>query len=125
MKNVKILAALALAVMLAACASSHGIYNPHDAMPFTAQQLPMDQLEVLIVRGGAEHNWTMEHMGPGHLQATHTQLGYGAVVDITFDPQMWRIQYKSSTDRNHTNQYNLWLRNLELDIRRELGRPSK
>lgn len=127
----KTLRLLPLTLLFAACAyREQPIYNPADPIPPAAQGLPLTRIEAMIAQAGVPHGWTMRHIGPGHIEASHTQDKFAAVADITFDATSWRIEYQSSTglraeDGHIHSHYNVWIRNLEHDIQTQLSAASR
>lgn len=76
--------------------------------------------------------WEAREVGPGHIQAKHTKTSkkdsYTAVVDVKYDAKTIRISYKDSQNLNYEAKdntihgtYNKWVRNIEKDIRVNLG----
>jgi hypothetical protein len=119
-----------LAMFVAAC-SNQPIYNVEDrAIPATAQQLPLDRIETIIVEAGQSRGWKFNRQGPGHLVASQVQPKFSATVDITFDQRSYRIVYRSSTgfrerpDGTIHEHYNFWIRNLQNDIDTRLANAS-
>ena len=79
-----------------------------------------------------DKGWDTREIGPGHLQGKHSKTGKGrthvAVVDVRFDSKSVRIGYKDSQELNYDKEsnsihktYNGWVRNLERNIRANLG----
>ncbi len=79
-----------------------------------------------------DKGWDTREIGPGHLQGKHAKTGKGrthvAVVDVRFDSKSVRIGYKDSQELNYDKEsssihktYNGWVRNLERNIRANLG----
>jgi hypothetical protein len=76
--------------------------------------------------------WEMREVGAGHIQGKHTKTSkkdsYTAVVDVKFDAKTIRISYKDSQNLNYDAKdntihgtYNKWVKNIEKDIRGNLG----
>jgi hypothetical protein len=80
-----------------------------------------------------DKGWETHEIGPGHFQAKHTKSGgkgrmHVAVLDVRFNTQSVRIGYKDSQELNYDKAagvihktYNNWVRNLERNIRANLG----
>jgi hypothetical protein len=80
-----------------------------------------------------DKGWETREIGPGHFQARHTKSGgkgrmHVAVLDVRFDSKSVRIGYKDSQELNYDKAagvihktYNNWVRNLERNIRANLG----
>ena len=124
MKSVVVLLAV---LMLAGCAyKQQPIYNPVQPVPLSAQSLPLERIEALIIAGAQMRAWRAERIGPGHLRAAQVADKFSATVDITFDQRQFRITYRSSSgllanDGVIHAHYNFWMRNLEADIRNKLA----
>ena len=79
-----------------------------------------------------DKDWEVREIGPGHLQGKHSKSGgdktHVAVVDVRFDAKSVRIGYKDSQELNYNKEsgvihktYNGWIKNLEKNIRANLG----
>jgi len=80
-----------------------------------------------------DKDWEVREIGPGHVQGKHTKSGgkdklHVAVLDVRFDSKSVRISYKDSQELNYDKEsgvihktYNNWVRNLEKNIRANLG----
>jgi hypothetical protein len=123
----KKIAVVLLALVVGACAYKHEpIYNVDDPVPPSAQALPADKIGKAITESAQVLRWTVENAGPGHLVATQSQPKMSATVDIYYTQTSWRIVYKTSTglraeDGHIHDHYNLWIRNLEQEIKVHLN----
>ena len=126
----KRIALVCLSLILGACAHRHEpVYNVDDPMPASAQSLPQEKIETLIVEAGQTRGWTFQHVASGHLIATQIGEKVSATVDIYFDQKSWRIAYQSSSGMRAENgtihdHYNFWIRNLEHDISTRLSNAA-
>lgn len=79
-----------------------------------------------------DRGWESRELGPGHIQAKHTKqdsdMGYTAVIEIKYDTKTVRIGYSNSENLNYEKSdntihgtYNNWVKNIERDIRSNLG----
>lgn len=79
-----------------------------------------------------DKGWEAREIGSGHMQGKHTKSGkhgsYTAVVDVRYDTKTVRIGYKDSQNLNYDKgdntihgTYNKWVKNLERNIRVNLG----
>ena len=124
MKRLFILLTLCL---LGACAyKQQPIYNPVQPVPLSAQSLPLDRIEALVIAGAQMRAWRVERVAPGQLRAMQVADKFSATVDITFDQRQFRITYRDSSGLLANNgaihsHYNFWIRNLEADIRNKLS----
>jgi hypothetical protein len=90
-------------------------------MPASAQSLPLDKIETLIVDAGQTRGWQFQRVAAGHLVANQKQEKLAATVDIYFNQKSWQIVYQDSVGMRAMNgtihdHYNFWIRNLEHDI---------
>jgi len=100
----------------------------------SGKELMLDQVTKAIVLAGMGLKWQMDVVTPGHIVGTLHLRSHSAVVDITYDPKAYSIQYKSSTgllygEPNQVNgpetreihkNYNGWIENLDNAIRTQL-----
>ncbi len=123
----KRLALIILALALSGCAyKQRPVYNVQDPLPFSAQSLPLERIEALIIAGAEKRAWRVRREALGHLVAIQRNAKQSAEVDIQFDRQQLRITYRNSTGMLANeglihSHYNLWVRNLEADIRARLS----
>ena len=123
--------AIALTIMLVGCATE--IVNVKDApvRTLSGKELTIDQTTKAIVLAGMGLKWEMDVAAPGHIIGTLNIRSHQAVVDITYNTQVYSITYKSSknlltVDVNtgepvgiHPN-YNGWIENLNNAIRTQV-----
>ncbi|MDP1947883.1 MAG: hypothetical protein Q8L77_10330 [Nitrospirota bacterium] len=98
------------------------------------KELPLDQITRAIVLAGMGLKWQMDLVTPGHIVGTLNIRSHQAVVDVTYNPSAYSIQYKRSkgllygepsqmdgpeTREIHKN-YNGWIENLDNAIRTQL-----
>jgi hypothetical protein len=129
MVNLKAVAVVAVAVLMAACAANRTapIRNVSDSpvVGVSGQTLTLPDIERAIRRAGAQLGWTMKTVNPGLIEATLVLRTHSATVDIPFSQKSYSIQYKTSTnlqaDGNVIHQnYNGWIDNLDKGIRVQL-----
>ena len=125
-----ILPFIALLAMPAQAASTAPMYKP-EPIQVPAGKGP-EAVKKAVRKAFFDKNWEAREIGPGHLQGKHTKSGKGklhvAVVDVRFDAKSVRISYKDSQELNYNKEsgvihktYNNWIRNLEKNIRANLG----
>ena len=90
-------------------------------------QHTMTEVKNAIIRGGYDRGWQMSDVAPGHLVATLNIRSHQAIVDITYTPENYSINYKDSTNLKHKgnmihSNYNAWIKNLANSINLELSR---
>ena len=98
-------------------------------MPISAQKLPLDKIETVIIQAGQSRNWKFQRSAPGHLIATQVDPKFSATVDVYFTQQNYRIIHNSTIGLKEQNgtvhsHYNFWVRNLEHDIETYLGNAA-
>ena len=125
-----ILPFIALLAMPAQAASTAPMYKPEPIL-VPADKGP-EAVKKAVRKAFFDKNWEAREIGPGHLQGKHTKSGkdkmHVAVVDVRFDAKSVRISYKDSQELNYNKEsgvihktYNNWIRNLEKNIRANLG----
>src|SRR6476646_7683183 len=124
---------IAVLVMVSAFGCAVDIMNVKDApvKTLSGQELTLAQTTKAIVLAGMGLKWQMEVAQPGHIIGTLDLRSHQAVVDITYNTQVYSITYKSSknlltVDVNtgepvgiHPN-YNGWIENLNNAIRTQV-----
>lgn len=125
-RNLILLAALSVILMLTACRTAP-VYNVHDAVvPNAETQLSMDEIAKAIITAGNGLGWQMQVAEPGLIVATLNIRSHQAVVNITYSPKDYNIDYKSSYNlkydgtKIHSN-YNGWVQNLSKAISNNLA----
>lgn len=122
---------VALLAMPAYAANTAPIYTPEPI------QVPAgkgtEDVKKAVRKALFDKDWEIREIGPGHLQGKHTKSGgkgklHVAVLDVRFDSKSVRIGYKDSQELNYDKEsgvihktYNNWVRNLEKNIRANLG----
>ena len=120
---------ISVLVMVSAFGCAVDIMNIKDApvKTLSGQELTLDQTTKAIVLAGMGLKWQMEVAKPGHIVGTLDLRSHQAVVDITYNTQVYSITYKSSKNLLtvddtgkpvgiHPN-YNGWIQNLDNAIR--------
>ncbi|CCO23431.1 hypothetical protein [Maridesulfovibrio hydrothermalis] len=129
MKNLRIVALvlIACAVFLGGCRTAR-IQNVELAPIISSgqHQKTMEDVKKAIISAGYGLGWQMSDIAPGHLVATLNIRSHQAVVDITYTPETYSINYKDSTNLKYNGEtihsnYNKWIKNLTNAINRELG----
>lgn len=113
-------------LMASGCGQHKAILQVNDS-PITARKadVTLEEIERAIIAAGAELDWKMKSVSPGHLEATVDVRHHRAVVDITFDTKTFDILYKDSVALDYDGQrihrnYNRWIANLDKKIRQRL-----
>jgi len=130
---IRLFAVLPLVALLATPAQAAGtapIYAPEPIQ--IAAGKSTEAVRKAIRKAMFDKEWEIREIGPGHLQGKHTKSGkdktHVAVIDVRFDTKNVRIGYKDSQELNYDKAagvihktYNGWVRNLEKNIRANLG----
>lgn len=115
-----------LALMLGAC-TVRPVYNTEPRpIPVSAQTLPLETIERVIIEAGSQRGWRFTRAAPGHLLATYARNEWSATANVFFDQRTYRITYKESTNLgadgvNIHQNYNRWVNNLDADIEARLS----
>lgn len=127
MKNILVLAFVA--GVLVGCANQPIYDVQNHPIPATAQKMPLERIETVIIQAGQSRNWKFQRAGTGHLVGVQTDPKFSATVDVYFDQNSYRIIKKSTTGMKEKDgtvhpHYNFWVRNLEHDIETYLVNAS-
>lgn len=125
----RIIAALSLLVLMgvAQARMTVPLVEPERvALASGTATLPPDAMKQSIIRGGAQHGWTVTADVPGKLTLKYNkQDKHEVVVDVSYDGQGFQIRYVSSTNmkfevvdgvRKIHPFYNNWITNLSRAI---------
>jgi len=99
-----------------------GLLRP---VPTIAQTLDREEIGRVIQRAAVRRGWLVEPMGDNKVRITLNVRKHQAIADITYSSKTFKTTYVKSTNLNydgksiHTN-YNRWVKNLEMDIEKEL-----
>ena len=122
---------VALLAMPAYAANTAPIYTPEPIQVPSGKST--EDVKKAVRKALFDKDWEIREIGPGHLQGKHTKSGgkgklHVAVLDVRFDSKSVRIGYKDSQELNYDKEsgvihktYNNWVRNLEKNIRANLG----
>ncbi|WP_039017692.1 hypothetical protein [Halocynthiibacter namhaensis] len=120
-------ASILLSLSLAAPVQADTVKNVenHPISAFS-HNLPTRGIARAIVRAGTKRGWIMQAVNNNTVRARLEVRAHTAIVDITFDRQVYNITYVGSQNLNYRNgrihrNYNRWVRNLENDIAVELS----
>ncbi|HJX18833.1 MAG TPA: hypothetical protein VJ437_11680 [Acidiferrobacterales bacterium] len=122
---------VALLAMPAHAANTAPIYTPEPIQVPSGKNA--EAVKNAVRKALFDRGWEVREIGAGHLQGKHTKSGgkgkmHVAVLDVRFDSKSVRIGYKDSQELNYDKEsgvihktYNNWVRNLERNIRANLG----
>ena len=88
---------------------------------------PAEQVKRAVRKAMYLKDWQIREVGPGQLQGQFKKgEKYAIVVDVKYDAKTVSIGYKDSSGLNYGDgsihkTYNGWVRNLEKNIRANLG----
>ncbi len=108
-------------------ARTHPIENVESAP--IPQGIDPGKIENAIVMGGKQRGWLSKKVTDRHLEATINVRKHSATVDIKWTDAGYSITYKDSQNlkykdgKIHSN-YNIWVRNLNLDIQKSLTQTT-
>jgi hypothetical protein len=122
---------VALSLLLTACFGRiQPVYNANQVpVPVALQDSSASKIGTIIQTAAIERGWQVQEETPGKIKATLRNRTHQAVVSITYNNKSYSIDYVSSQDllyeggKIHRN-YNRWVRNLEVDINKDLNRAA-
>jgi hypothetical protein len=125
-KTAKLLLGLVVVSVLAACMRTAPIYSVSDTPVVANKPDPtMDDVRKAIIRAGASLGWQMAESKPGLIVGTLNLREHQAVVDVSYTPKTYSINYNNSANLDYDGQtihknYNGWIMNLDRAIRAQL-----
>ncbi|MDD1791865.1 hypothetical protein L4D06_04790 [Enterovibrio makurazakiensis] len=120
----KCLVLLAVVVGLVGCGRVQPIKNV-ESVP-VAFNVPVLSVKQAIMESGADRGWIMTETAPGVIRGELFVRSHRAVIDVTYSDKSYSIDYvdsenlKYSDGKIHRN-YNRWINNLDVDIRKHLA----
>ncbi|MFL7010687.1 hypothetical protein [Enterovibrio norvegicus] len=127
MKIQKYLVLLTLSVLLVGCGRVQPIRNVENAP--IAHNLPAATVKQAILQSGSNRGWVMTEIEPGVIRGELFVRSHSAVIDVKYSDKVYSIHYvdsdnlKYSDGKIHRN-YNRWINNLDVDIRKKLSMLS-
>lgn len=123
----RLAAAIAVSLLVAACARTMPVYNVTDAPVMTASGTTpsLAQVKNAIITACRDKRWIVDPGAEGHIVATVHVRQHTAAIDIHYSPEHYTITYKDSEvllydgQQIHRN-YNKWVQLLERRINFEL-----
>lgn len=112
---------------LAACGNLQPLRNIENTP--VVYNLKLDQVKSAIMQAGIERGWVMKQIKSGEIQGELFVREHRAVIDITYSPKSYSINYVNSKNLKYTNgkihrNYNRWINNLDKDIQIALAKLS-
>lgn len=116
------------ALALGACRSAP-VQNLEASPLAITRPVPLTEVEMAIVRAGADLGWTIQPQCPGHLRGTLSIRSHRAVVDIVLRGSHYSIRYRDSRELDYDpaagtihKNYNSWVEELDRAVQAELAR---
>lgn len=115
-----------LSVALAGCSIQPIMTVKNEPIGFN---LPVSSVKKAIIDAGTQRDWLMTETKPGVIQGVLLVRTHKAVIDITYNDKSYSIDYVDSQHLDYKNgdihrNYNRWIHNLDLDIRKNLTEIS-
>lgn len=115
---------MAVAFVLAGCGRVQPIKNVENAP--VAFNIPASLVKQAILESGIDRGWIMTETKPGVIRGELFVRSHRAVIDIPYSYKSYSINYVDSENlmendgKIHRN-YNRWVNNLDVDIRKKLA----
>ncbi|MCL2916446.1 hypothetical protein L2725_22170 [Shewanella corallii] len=127
MKTVKLIAIALVLTSVTACGRMQPVKNVQSA-PVTFN-LTLEQVKTAILQSGIDRGWVMKEVSPGVIRAEIFVRSHHAVVDIDYNDKSYSINYVTSDNLKYANgkihrNYNRWVNNLDVDIKRALAKVA-
>ncbi len=118
--------AIGLALLLSACGTTRIQERVEHPLPAAAAA----ELPAAIAAGARETGWSLRPLRPGQIEATRTEGGRMARLDILYDDKGYRLRYRDSSgmafDGRHIDPaYNRWIQTLDQAIADRLAGAAK
>ena len=107
-------------ILAAGCRKSAPMHSPEQRID--NPNLTLSAMTDIIKEAAVQRHWIVKVEKPGYIVATQETRGHMARVGISYTANTFAIRYLDSSnlnaqDGNIHDQYNVWVRNLERDIR--------
>ncbi|MDN3614374.1 MAG: hypothetical protein ACPG5L_09200 [Vibrio gallaecicus] len=124
MKSLKIVISLFFILILAGCGRVQPVMNVEDTP--VALNLQSKQVKSAIYDSAIDRGWLVSEIKPGLLRAELYVRSHHAVIEIPYSDKFYSILYVESenlkyADGNIHRNYNRWINNLNVDIKRKLA----
>ncbi|MGI2259700.1 hypothetical protein [Shewanella sp. GXUN23E] len=125
MKMIKLITVALMLTSVVACGKMQPVKNVQSAP--VAFNLTTEQVKSAILQSGIDRGWVMKEITPGVIRGEIFIRSHHAVVDIEYSDKSYSINYVSSDNlkydegKIHRN-YNRWVNNLDVDIKRALAK---
>ncbi|WP_394126530.1 hypothetical protein [Vibrio hepatarius] len=124
MSPFKLFSSLLLALLLVGCGRVQPVMNVEDTP--VGYNLQSKQVKMAIMQAATNRGWVVEEVSPGEFNAKLHVRSHYAEVKIPFNSKFYSILYLNSDNlraedgKIHRN-YNRWVNNLNVDIKRQLS----
>lgn len=123
----KIFKGLTIAVILlvvSGCGRVQPIHNVENTP--VAYNLQISQVKQAIIESGTNRGWIMTETKPGTMRGEYSTRSHVAVIDVEYSNKTYSINYVSSKNLNYNDgeihrNYNRWVNNLDVDIKKKLA----
>ncbi|MGF1692700.1 hypothetical protein [Photobacterium kagoshimensis] len=124
MKFIKGLIIAAVLTSVVGCSRTHPVLNVENAP--VSYNVKVDQVRSAILQSGADRGWIMQETKPGTIRGEITKRTHKAVIDVEYNAKTYSIHYVSSENLQYENgeihrNYNRWVNNLDVDIKKKLA----
>ena len=124
MKSLKIVISLFFILILAGCGRVQPVMNVEDTP--VALNLQSKQVKSAIYDSAIDRGWLVSEIKPGLLRAELYVRSHHAVIEIPYSDKFYSILYVESENLKYTDgkihrNYNRWINNLNVDIKRKLA----
>ncbi|PSW06875.1 hypothetical protein [Photobacterium lipolyticum] len=124
MKLIKGLVVAAMFVTLAGCSRVQPILNVENTP--VVFNLQSSQVKQAIIEAGIGRGWVMRETTPGKIRGEYQARSHQAIIDITYNTNTYSIEYADSDNLKYEDgkihrNYNRWINNLDVDIKKKLA----
>ncbi|MDX1301317.1 hypothetical protein [Photobacterium sp.] len=124
MKLIKGLVVAAMFVTLVGCSRVQPLLNVENTpVVFNLQSSHVKQA---IIEAGIGRGWVMRETTPGKIRGEYQARSHRAIIDITYNAKTYSIEYADSDNLKYEDgkihrNYNRWINNLDVDIKKKLA----
>ena len=124
MKLLKALAIADVLVTLAGCGRVQPILNVENTP--VAFNLQSSEVKQAIIEAGIGRGWVMKETTPGKIRGEYQARSHQAIIDVTYNAKTYSIEYADSDNLKYEDgkihrNYNRWINNLDVDIKKKLA----
>ncbi|KMV29750.1 hypothetical protein L4D00_07710 [Photobacterium swingsii] len=127
----KIIKGIIIAAMLTGvvgCSRMHPVLNVDNAP--VSYNVQAEQVRSVILQSGTDRGWIMAETKPGTIRGEINVRTHKAVIDIEYNAKTYSIHYVSSENLKYEDgkihrNYNRWVNNLDVDIKKNLAKIAQ